>query len=127
MDIIAHIQQQYGVFPEYLWEKYPQFCIFRRFDNQKWFAALMKNMNAQKLGLATPETVDILNLKCDPEFAKMILIDHKSIFPAYHMNKKHWISVVLNRIADDELKNLIAHSYQQTQSKKKSFRQPEKK
>ena len=121
MDIISYIQEQYNVFPEYLWKKYPQFCIFRRNDNQKWFAVLVQNLPAKKLGLTDTDTIDLLNLKCHPELATMILIDYQTIFPAYHMNKKHWISIVLNRINDDELKNLLTHSYQQTQNKKKSF------
>lgn len=113
-DIIDYIQNEYGIEAEYLWKKYPQFCIFRHLDNQKWFAALMKNISITKLGLSQNRAVDIVNLKCDPEFAKMILIDHKNIFPAYHMNKKHWISVVINDIEPKELKNLVAHSFRLT-------------
>lgn len=41
------------------------------------------------------ERIWILNLKCDPNLAP-ILYDFRAIFPAYHMNKRHWISVDLN-------------------------------
>lgn len=41
------------------------------------------------------ERIWILNLKCDPNLAP-ILHDFRAIFPAYHMNKRHWISVDLN-------------------------------
>lgn len=41
------------------------------------------------------ERIWILNLKCDPNLAP-ILHDFRAIFPAYHMNKRHWISLDLN-------------------------------
>lgn len=41
------------------------------------------------------EQIWILNLKCDPNLAP-ILHDFRAIFPAYHMNKRHWISVDLS-------------------------------
>lgn len=37
---------------------------------------------------------------------------YKSVVPAYHMNKQHWISIILDEnMNDDEIKNLIAESY----------------
>lgn len=121
-DIIDYIQNYYGVLPEYLWQDTPNVCIFRHQQNRKWFAVLMNDIPAAKLGLKENKTLNLINLKCDPELAKMILIDHKSIFPAYHMNKKHWISVVLDRVETDELKNLLAHSFKLTQKRSGSLK-----
>ena len=117
--VIQYIHETYQVLPEYLWAKNPQCCIFRHQHNRKWFAVLMRQVSASKLnGTGLPADVDLLNLKCDPELSQMILIDHQTIFPAYHMNKKHWISVVLNQCQHthqiEELKNLLAHSFQKT-------------
>ena len=115
MNIINYIQNHYGVLPEYLWQDTPNVCVFRHQQNRKWFAVLMNDIPAAKLGLKENNPLNLINLKCDPELAKMILIDHKNIFPAYHMNKKHWISVVLDRVETDELENLLAQSFRLTQ------------
>ena len=114
MNIINYIQNHYGVSPEYLWQDTPNVCIFRHQHNRKWFAVVMNDIPAAKLGLKENKSLNLINLKCDPELAKMILIDHKNIFPAYHMNKKHWISVVLENCEMEELKNLLAHSFRLT-------------
>ncbi|MBR3482048.1 MAG: MmcQ/YjbR family DNA-binding protein [Neisseriaceae bacterium] len=122
MNIIDYIQNHYGVLPEYLWQDAPNICIFRHQQNRKWFAVLMNDIPAAKLGLKENKSLNLINLKCDPELAKMILIDHKNIFPAYHMNKKHWISVVLENCKMEELKNLLAHSFRLTQKRSGSLK-----
>ena len=117
MNIIHYIQDYYGVLPEYLWQDTPNICVFRHQDNRKWFAVVMNDIPAAKLGLKEDKPLNLINLKCNPELAQMILIDNQTIFPAFHMNKKHWISVVIDRCDRDELKNLLAHSFQLTQKK----------
>lgn len=55
--------------------------------------------------------VMIMNLKNDPNKIQQI-IDYKNFFPAYHMNKKYWFSVLLdNRIDFEKLKQRIDESY----------------
>lgn len=121
MNIINYIQNHYGVSPEYLWPDTPNVCVFRHQHNRK-FAVVMNDIPAAKLGLKENNSLNLINLKCDPELAKMILIDHKNIFPAYHMNKKHWISVVLENCEMEELKNLLAHSFRLTQKRSGSLK-----
>jgi len=54
------------------------------------------------------------NLKCDPEKAIQLRNEYKSILPGYHMNKKHWNTVILESELDDRfIKELIDHSYDQ--------------
>lgn len=53
-----------------------------------------------------------VNLKCNPEKAIELRIAHDSIFPAWHMNKKHWNSILLNSDISDELwAEMIRDSY----------------
>lgn len=53
-----------------------------------------------------------INLKCDPEWAVELRDEHESIVPGYHMNKKHWNTVIVNfTIPNVLLKKLIDHSY----------------
>lgn len=53
-----------------------------------------------------------LNLKCDPERAVELRERHESIIPGYHMNKKHWNTLILDGSLPPALVNeLIRHSY----------------
>lgn len=72
------------------------------------------NVLPEKLGLHGKEEIDILNLKCPPEIADS-LRDGINILPGYHMDKEHWISLVLKRTGPDgEVYNLIGQSFDLT-------------
>lgn len=73
-------------------------AVFRRKDNLKWFAIVM-TVEAKKLGVGAFGELDIVNLKCEEDDLKE-LIDRESILPAYHMNKKRRISVILDEQDD---------------------------
>ncbi|MBE7179008.1 MAG: MmcQ/YjbR family DNA-binding protein [Mucilaginibacter polytrichastri] len=52
------------------------------------------------------------NAKCDPERAVQLREEYEEVQPGYHMNKKHWNTVALTgRLTENQLKELIAHSY----------------
>ena len=54
-----------------------------------------------------------INLKCNPEKAILLREQYPQITPAFHMNKKHWNSVLLdNSLPPDLIKELIDHSYE---------------
>lgn len=53
-----------------------------------------------------------LNLKCDPERAIALREEYESIIPGYHMNKKHWNTIIIdNSIPDELIRELVDHSY----------------
>jgi predicted DNA-binding protein (MmcQ/YjbR family) len=53
-----------------------------------------------------------VSLKCDPEWAEVLRNAYAAVQPGYHLNKKHWNTIVLDgSIPDDELEELIEHSY----------------
>lgn len=54
------------------------------------------------------------NVKCDPEYAVEIREKYEqTVFPGYHMNKKHWNTVFVGReLGIRQLKELIDHSYE---------------
>lgn len=55
----------------------------------------------------------MINLKCDPEYAIELRERYEHIIPGYHMNKKHWNSIIFpNSIPSSIIKDLILHSYQ---------------
>jgi len=92
--VIEYIRSKYSCEPEYLWKTHPDNAIFRRSDNGKWFVALLK-LRYGKLGFDSDETVEIINLRVNPEELRVI-VDNKRYFPGFHMNKKHWVTVCLD-------------------------------
>ena len=110
--IVDHIKSEYGAEPEFLWpERYPDYAIFRHSHNSKWFA-LIGIISSNSLGIKEDKKVEIINLKFDKnqtfDFAETS--DH--IFPAYHMNKNNWITVLLDGTLPDEMVfELIKKSY----------------
>ena len=94
--VIEHIRKKYGDELEFLWEKFPENAICRRKDTKKWYVAFIR-LPKNKLSLNGTEKVDILDVRSD-EVEK--LIDNKTILPAYHMNKKNWVTILLDGNGD---------------------------
>ncbi len=112
------IEEKYSVEPEYPWQSAPSFAVFRHDINKKWFAVIM-TITKDKLGLDSTEEINVVNLKCDPLFMGSVL-NETGIFPAYHMNKAHWISVVLDgSIEKEKLEWLLELSFDLTNKKLK--------
>ena len=92
-EIFEYVQKQYGTVPEYLWSKSPDSVVLRH-KNGKWYAVFMK-VEKSKLGLEGNALVDIMDVKCDPEMTSMIIQTY-GFLPGYHMNKQHWITILLD-------------------------------
>ena len=92
-DIFKYAKKQYGTLPEYLWSSSPDSAVLRH-KNGKWYAIIM-NVEKAKLGLDGESNVDIMNVKCDSEMAGMF-ISTDGFLPGYHMNKQHWITILLD-------------------------------
>ncbi len=117
--ITDYIKKKYSVSPEYLWKRYPDYAVFRHEDNNKWFA-LTAGVSGTKLGMAGDALVDVINLKIDDLFFRDMLIREEGIFPGYHMNKQHWISVLLDgTVSERQIYDLIDMSFLATASAKK--------
>ena len=62
--------------------------------------------------LTTDKGVDRINLKCDPDQAFILRDIFEAVIPGYHMNKRHWNTVVLDgSIPRGELERMVDHSY----------------
>lgn len=84
--------------------------VVRRRDNQKWFAGIFA-IKGYQVGHDTNEPMNIVNLKCESDLIPN-LIHENGIYPAYHMNKTHWISVDIEGYEDiEKLKILVDMSY----------------
>ncbi|MEO5690891.1 MAG: MmcQ/YjbR family DNA-binding protein [Candidatus Saccharimonadales bacterium] len=54
-----------------------------------------------------------LSLKCDPQLAELLREKYETVVPGYHLNKKHWNTILCTgQVPDDELRDLIRHSYE---------------
>ncbi|QKY68721.1 MmcQ/YjbR family DNA-binding protein [Lentibacillus sp. CBA3610] len=112
-DIFKHVKENYGTLPDYPFRKFPNYAALRHTSNGKWYGLVM-NVLPEKLGLVGKIEIDILNLKCPPELND-ILRNERDILPAYHMNKEHWITLVLERTdSKGEIYNLIEQSFNLT-------------
>ena len=108
-DYILYLKKRFSVQPDFPWPETPEACVFRC-PNTKWFALLMK-IKYRQLGLRSEESVFVVNLKADCDEIPR-LVDNKSIFPSWHMNKKHWITILLTAVTDfEKLCKLTEKSY----------------
>lgn len=110
-EIIKYIKEKYEVNPEYLWEDTPDAAIFRHKDNNKWFGLIM-NVKGE----------EYLNVKTEPTYSELLRNSYDYIIPAYHMNKQHWNTIIINKKIDKELLyELIDQSYELTKSKSRKY------
>lgn len=112
--ILNYVATQYGTVAEYLWEKFPTYAVLRHHNKKaKWYA-LIAQVPKIKLGLEEEGKIDILNIKSDPNMIPLLQQD-KNILPAYHMNKKHWITILLDTdFSDEDIYKLLDWSYRLT-------------
>jgi len=107
---VQHLLETYKCPRDFPWEDSPDCSVFRC-PNDKWFALIM-DVSFKSLGMQSEEKVFVVNLKADAEKIPE-LVDKKSIFPAYHMNKKYWITVLLTAVTDyNKLCELTKRSYE---------------
>ena len=107
--LLDYVKEKYGTIPEEPWEDNNHATI-KTSNSKKWYGIFMY-LPYKTLGLDKSGKIDVLNVKLNPEVIKS-LIDKKHFFPAYHMNKKYWISIVLDSDTDLNLvKSLIDESF----------------
>lgn len=120
--VIAHIKSEYSVSPEYLFEGDFDTAVFRHNDTKKWFGIIMK-VKCSTLGIEGEGTVDVMNVKCDPLLVD-ILVQRVSFLRAYHMNKRLWVSILIDSdIEEGEIFGLIEQSFRLTDKKQKRKKQ----
>lgn len=95
------------------YEDYPfhdaNWTVMRHKENRKMFAAVYEHQGNIWV-----------NVKCDPGMTYMWRNAFCAVVPAYHMNKEHWNSIILDgSIDDDDIKNMICDSYNLTLCKRK--------
>ncbi|MDO4567415.1 MAG: MmcQ/YjbR family DNA-binding protein [Clostridia bacterium] len=96
--LISYVRERYGDELEFLWAKLPDNAVWRRKDTGKWYGVLL-TLSGRKLGAASDDVIEIVDLRIPPD-ELAALVDGKTYFPGYHMNKQRWCTVVLDGSAD---------------------------
>ena len=113
--LMEYCERKFGTEPEAPWEDSPDAYTFKTAKRNKWYALFM-TIPYKSLGLVAKGTLDVVNIKLPPE--KVLgLIDRVHFYPAYHMNKLHWIPVLLPDAAEDTVAFLANVSYETTKAK----------
>ncbi len=109
--VMDYISDKYGDGLEFLWEKFDDNAVWRRKDTGKWYGVMIK-VSKRKLGIDSDDVAEILDVRISPS-KTADTIDNKNYFSAYHMNKKSWITVLMNdcSLPEEELFRRIDDSY----------------
>jgi predicted DNA-binding protein (MmcQ/YjbR family) len=116
-DYLEYCNGRFGTSPDYPFDEDFETAVLRHEDNRKWYAIVMR-VSRKKFGLRSDEVIDVVNLKLPTEmFGSFGAAD--GVYPAYHMNKQHWISVLFPDAPDDVIEFLTSVSFEATVNKRK--------
>ncbi|SMG33497.1 MmcQ/YjbR family DNA-binding protein [Cedecea sp. NFIX57] len=110
--LFTAVFDKYQVEPDYPWDKFKDYAVLRHRYKRKWFGVVL-SISAAKLGLESDEVVDILNVKVMPGAVGSLRMQ-PGILPAYHMNKEHWVTVLIDKVPDEFILGLIDESFSLT-------------
>ena len=114
-NFLSYCLNTYGTSPDYPFEGDFETAVFRHSGSRKWYAIVMR-VSRRKFGFDSDEVIDVVNLKLPTEmFGSFGASD--GVYPAYHMNKLHWISVLLPDAPNDVVQFLANLSFEATKSK----------
>lgn len=117
-EFIDYCLDTYGTAADYPFDEDFETAVFRHVNNRKWYAIMMY-VSRRKFGFDSDDVIDVVNLKLPLEmFGSFSEAD--GVYPAYHMNKLHWISVLLPDVSDDLVAFLVHASYEATRDKKRN-------
>ena len=114
-EFLSLCRESYGTIADYPFDEDFETAVLRHADTRKWYALVM-TVSRRRLGLDSDERIDVVNLKLPTEmFGAFGAKD--GVYPAYHMNKLHWISVALPDAPADLVTFLVGVSHAATARK----------
>ena len=116
-EFLEYCLTTYGTLADYNFDDVFETAVLRHAENRKWYALVMR-VSRLKFLEDSDETVDVVNLKIPLELFGSF-DGFEGVYPAYHMNKRHWISVILPDVSDDLLRRLVEISYNATKPSNK--------
>ncbi len=122
-EFLEYCLDTYGTVADYPFEEDLETSVLRHGDNRKWYAIVMR-VSRRKFGFESDEVTDVVNLKLPTELFGSFGAS-EGVYPAYHMNKLHWISVLLHDAPHDVVRFLTNVSFEATRAKIKRKRATE--
>jgi predicted DNA-binding protein (MmcQ/YjbR family) len=116
-EFLSYCLETYGTSPDYPFDEDFETAVLRHVDTRKWYALAMK-VSRRKFGQPGDEIVDVVNMKLPTEMIGSFGTED-GVHPAYHMNKLHWISVILPDAPEDVVRFLLNVSFEATRYNKK--------
>lgn len=114
---LSYCLNTYGTSPDYPFDEDFETAVLRHGENRKWYEIVMK-VSRRKFGFDSDEVIDGVNLKLPTEMFGSFGTA-AGVYPAYHTNKLHWISVLLPDTPDDVVRFLVNVSFEATKDKRK--------
>lgn len=114
-EFLNYCTEIYSTIPDYPFKGDCVTTAVRHSDTQKWYGIVMR-LSRRKFGFDSEEMIDVVNMKL-PMALVGCFGKADGIYPAYHMNKLHWISVLLPDTSDDLVRFLIDVSFEETKTK----------
>ena len=115
-EFLKYCLNTYGTSPDCPFDDWMESAVLRHADNKKWYAIVLR-VSRRKFGFDSDDVIDVVNLKLPTEmFGSFGAAD--GVYPAYHMNKQHWISVLLPDAPRDVVEFLTNVSFEATKTKK---------
>lgn len=107
-EAIAYCSKFEGVYEDYPFHD-SNWTVMRHRDNKKMFACIFERQDHIWI-----------NVKCDPEWRDFWRNAFSAVIPAYHLNKTHWNSIILDgTVPEKDIKRMIEESYSLTKTKRK--------
>ena len=117
-------------------------AVFRHADTRRWFGIWLsvpcrwfgaenagrgsaglfgaENAGRESAGAKNTGAAFCLNVKCPPDLIPLLTGQERGVYPAYHMNRTHWVTVRPCECADDTVRRLVQLSYTLTQGRAKA-------
>lgn len=117
-------------------------AVFRHADTRRWFGIWLsvpcrwfgaeaagrgntglfgaENAGREGAGVKNTGAAFCLNVKCPPDLIPLLTGQERGVYPAYHMNRTHWVTVRPCECADDTVRRLVQLSYTLTQGRAKA-------
>lgn len=93
-NVLQYAAEHFGTSPEYLWARLPDAAVLRDSRSKKWYGIIM-SVRLDRFIEGAEGVCDVINVKTDPLMTGSLLMQ-AGFYPAYHMNKTSWISILLD-------------------------------
>ena len=110
--LLDFVKTNYNTDPEFLWARFPNTSVLRNLGNRKWYG-VVNSVSASKIGIDSDKIIEIVNVRFNKGEAQEIVGNVAGIYPAWHMNKKNWITIVLDdTLSDEQLFGFVDQSFE---------------